>query len=73
MLTPQGEVLVEDLDPSCRRVRSKLVVDCPQDAVLLSDNLLDGPCCVQRWYVVGLAPGEQSGDCRQQASGRAGC
>ena len=68
LLAHQGEALLEDLDPSCRRVCSKLVVDGPQDAILLSDNLLNCPPSMQRWCAVGLAPGEESGDCRQQFS-----
>ena len=62
LLTPQGQALLEDLDPSCRRVCSKLVIDCPQDAAVLSDNLLKCPPSVRRWCVVSLAPGEESGD-----------
>ena len=40
LLTPQGKALLEDLDPSCRRVSSKLVVDYSKDAILPSDDLL---------------------------------
>ena len=60
LLTPQGKALLEDFNPCCRRVSCKLVVEFFQDAILLSDNLLNCPSSVQRWCVMVLAPGEQS-------------
>ena len=63
LLTPQGKALLEDFNPC---VSCELVVEYFQDAILLSDKLLDCPRNVQRWCVMGLAPGEESGTCRQQ-------
>ena len=61
LLAPQGKALLEDFNPCCRRVCCKLVVEGFQDAILLSDNLLNGG-----WCVVRLAPSTESSDCRQQ-------
>ena len=73
LLAAQGKALLEGLDPCCWRVSCKLVVEDFQDAILLSDDLLGCPPCVQRRCGVGLAPGKESCDCRkqigQQASG----
>ena len=56
--------MFEDLDPGCRRGSGELVVEHFQDAKLLSDNLLNCPRSVQRRCAMGLAPGEESCDCR---------
>ena len=58
--------MFEDLDPGCRRGSGELVVEHFQNAKLLSYNLLNCPRSVQRRCAVGLAPGEESCDCRQQ-------
>ena len=44
----------------------KLVLEDFQDAILLSDNLLNGSLCVQGRCGVGLTPGKESCDCRKQ-------
>ena len=43
-----------------------MLLACELQARLLSDNLLSSPRSVQRCCVVGLAPGEESCNCRQQ-------
>ena len=43
LLAPQGKALLDDLDPCCWRMSCKLVVEDFQDAILLSNNLLDCP------------------------------
>ena len=63
---PHGKALLEDFDPCRWRMRCNLVVEDFQDAILLSNNLLDGPPCVQRRCGIGLAPGKESCDCRKQ-------
>ena len=62
----QGKALLEDFDSCCRRVSCKLQVEYFQDAILLSDNLLNCPRSVQRWCVTRLAAGEESGNDLQQ-------
>ena len=61
LLTPQGERLLEDFNPCCRRVSCKLVVEYFQGAVLLGDNLLSCPRSVQRWCLMELALGAWRG------------
>ena len=72
LLTPQVEALLEDLGPGCWHVCPKLEVDRPQCAILLIDNLLSCPQCVQLWGVARLAPGKKRGDGREEVSQRAG-
>ena len=65
--SPQGKVP----DPCYWRMSCKLVVENFQDAILLSNILLNCPPCVQRLCGDGLASGKESGDCRQQIGQRA--
>ena len=74
LLTQQGKALLEDFNPCCWRVNCKLVVECFQDAILLSDNLLKCPSSVQRWCFVRLAPGASLAMAvSKSANERAGC
>ena len=72
LLPPKGKALFEDLDPRYWRMSCMLVVEDLEDAILLSNNLLNCPPCVQRRCALGQASGEESFDCRQQIGQRAG-
>ena len=56
----------EDFDPGRWRGSCKLTVEDFQEVKLCTCNLLNCPRCVQRRCVMGLAPGEESCDCRWQ-------
>ena len=60
LLLPKGKGVFEDLDPCYWRRSCKLVVENFQNAILLSDNLLNCLPRVQRRCAVGLASGEES-------------
>ena len=65
LLAQEEKALLEDFNPCCWRVSCKLSVEFFQDAILLSDNLLNCPRSVQRGSAMRLAPGEESGKGRQ--------
>ena len=60
---PERWASSEDVGPGRRRRSCKLVVWDLQDVRLRTCNLLNCPRCLQRWGVVGLAPGEEVFDC----------
>ena len=72
LLPPKGKALFEDVDPCCWCRSCKLVVEDFQDAILLSDNSLNCPPCVQCRSAMVLASGEEYCDCRKQIGQRAG-
>ena len=63
---PKRKAPREDLDPSRWRGSCTLVLEDFQDVKLCMYNLLSCPRCGQRRCAVGLAPGEESCDCRLQ-------
>ena len=58
LFPPKGKALFEDLDPCYWRRSCKLVVEDFQNAILLTNNLLNCPSCVKRRCALGLAAGE---------------
>ena len=60
----QEKAVFENFDPSCWRMSCDLVVENFLDAILLSNNLLNCPPCVQRLCVMVTASDEESCDCR---------